>query len=597
MTPYEFIKKWRASTLKERSGSQEHFIDLCRLLDEATPAEADPSGETYCFERGARKDTGGDGWADVWKRHHFAWEYKGKRADLDAAFKQLRLYALALENPPLLIVSDMLRFRIRTNWTNSVSKTYEFGLDDLADAAARERNSSGLSRTLSGCGRGETRQSLTEHAAQSFAMVAQALRGRGHDPQSVAHFVNRLVFCMFADDVGLLPGHMFTRMLEQARQTPAHFAELAGDLFQVMASGGRVGFETVDWFNGGLFDDGAALPLEKSDIETVLAASNLDWSEIDPSILGTLFERGLDPSKRAQLGAHYTDRDKIMLIVEPVVIRPWLTEWNGEKAGIAAELERAVAAKSQGTRTRRRKEAERRYRTFLNRLRAFTVLDPACGSGNFLYLALQALKDLEHRVQFEAEALGLQRAFPEIGPANVKGIEINPYAAELARVSVWIGEIQWMRRNGFAEARDPILKPLDTIECRDAILTADNSEPEWPTADVVIGNPPFLGGKLLITHLGEDYVSRMFATYAGRVPAEADLVCYWFEKAGRQIASGQAARAGLVATNSIRGGANRRALQAATNTRRIFEAWERRAVGDRRRGGAGVIGLLLARRR
>ena len=220
-----------------------------------------------------------------------------------------------------------------------------------------------------------------------------------------------------------------------------------------------------------------------------------------------------------------------------------------------------------------RNEAEQRYRAFLERLRTFTVLDPACGSGNFLYLALQALKDLEHRVQLEAEALGFQRAFPEVGPANVKGIEVNPYAAELARVSVWIGEIQWMRRNGFAEARNPILKPLDTIECRDAILTADNTEPEWPAADVVIGNPPFLGGKLLITHLGEDYVSWMFRTYAGRVPAEADLVCYWYEKAGQQIASGRAARAGLVATNSIRGGANRRALQAATDSRRIFEAW------------------------
>ena len=572
MTPYKFIAKWRASELKERSASQEHFIDLCRLLGEPTPAEADPTGEAYCFERGARKDTGGGGWADVWKRHHFAWEYKGKHADLDAAFGQLRLYALALENPPLLIVSDMLRFRIRTNWTNSVSKTHTIELDDLSDAAARDR----LKWAFSNPERlrpGETRQSLTEQAAESFATVAQSLRGRGHDPHLVAHFVNRLVFCMFADDVGLLPGHMFTRMLEQARRTPAQFADLAGDLFRVMASGGRIGFEIVDWFNGGLFDDDTALPLEKSDIETVLSAANLDWSEIDPSILGTLFERGLDPNKRTQLGAHYTDRDKVMLIVEPVVIRPWLAAWKAEKAGIAAELERAKAAKSPATRTKRRNKAEGRYRAFLDRLRAFTVLDPACGSGNFLYLALQALKDLEHRVQVEAEVLGFQRAFPETGPANVKGIEINPYAAELARVSVWIGEIQWMRRNGFSGTRNPILKRLDTIECRDAILTPDSTEPEWPEADVVIGNPPFLGGKLLITHLGEDFVSRMFATYSGRVPAEADLVCYWFEKAGQQIASGKAKRAGLVATNSIRGGANRRALQAATDTRQIFEAW------------------------
>ena len=572
MTPTEFIAKWRNSVLKERSASQEHFIDLCRLLGEPTPAEADPSGETYCFERGARKDTGGAGWADVWKRHHFAWEYKSQHADLDAAFQQLRRYALALENPPLLIVSDMLRFRIYTNWTNSVSRIHEFGLDDLADGANRDR----LKWAFSDPERlrpGETRYALTERVAATFVTVAQTLRERGHDPHAVAHFVHRLVFCMFADDVGLLPGHMFTRMLEQARLTPVDFVDLASDLFRAMAHGGRIGFEPVDWFDGGLFDDATALPMEKSDIETVLAASRLDWSEVDPSILGTLFERGLDPSKRAQLGAHYTDRDKIMQIVKPVVTRPWLTEWKAEKAEVAAELERAKAAKSQAARTRLRNQAERRYRAFLDRLRAFTVLDPACGSGNFLYLALQELKDLEHRVQLEAETLGFQRAFPAIGPANVKGLEINPYAAELARVSVWIGEIQWMRRNGFSEARDPILKPLDTIECHDAILTPESTEPDWPEADVVIGNPPFLGGKLLITNLGEDYVSRMFATYAGRVPAEADLVCYWFEKAGQQIASGKAKRAGLVATNSIRGGANRRALQAATDNRPIFEAW------------------------
>ena len=370
MTPHAFITKWRASALKERSASQEHFIDLCHLLGEPTPAEADPSGETYCFERGARKDTGGDGWADVWKRHHFAWEYKGRRANLDAAFDQLRQYSLALENPPLLIVSDMVRFRIRTNWTNSVSRTHEFELDDLADASTRDR----LKWAFSDPDRlrpGETRQSLTERVAASFASVAQALRERGHDPQAVAHFVNRLVFCMFADDVGLLPEHMFTRMLRHARPAPERFTELAGDLFEVMATGGRVGFETVAWFNGGLFDDSTVLPLEKSDIETVLAASDLDWSEIDPSILGTLFERGLDPGKRAQLGAHYTDRDKIMLLVEPVVIRPLLVEWEAEKTAIAAELERAEAAKSSAARTKRRNEAERRLRCWRSGENAF----------------------------------------------------------------------------------------------------------------------------------------------------------------------------------------------------------------------------------
>ena len=230
MTPGEFIAKWRASELKESSASQEHFIDLCRLLGEPTPAEADPTGGQYCFERGARKDTGGDGWADVWKRHHFAWEYKGKHADLDAAFNQLRQYVLALENPPLLIVSDMLRFRIRTNWTNSVSETHEFVLDDLADAAVRDK----LKWAMSDPERlhpGESIQALTERAAATFASLAQSLREHGHAPQAVAHFVNRLVFCMFAEDVGLLPDNMFTRMLEQARKRPEDFAVLAWDLF------------------------------------------------------------------------------------------------------------------------------------------------------------------------------------------------------------------------------------------------------------------------------------------------------------------------------------------------------------------------------
>ena len=573
MTPHEFIDKWRASELKESSAAQEHFIDLCRLLGEPTPAEADPTGDHYCFERGARTDTGGDGWADVWKRHHFAWEYKGKRKDLDTAFAQLRQYALALENPPLLIVSDMARFRIRTNWTNCVSRTHEFGLDELTDAATRDKLKWAFSKPEL-LRPGETRQALTERAAETFASLAQSLRERGHDPQAVAHFVNRLVFCMFAEDVGLLAGNMFTRMLEHARKRPEDFAALARDLFAAMASGGRIGFETVDWFNGGLFDDDIALPLDRTEIDITLSAALLDWSEIDPSILGTLFERGLDPGKRAQLGAHYTDRDKIMLLVEPVVIRPWLAEWKAEKAGITADLDRADAARSPAARTKLQNDAERRYRAFLNRLRAFTVLDPACGSGNFLYLALQSLKDLEHRVQLEAEALGVQRAFPEVGPANVKGIEINPFAAELARVSVWIGEIQWMRRNGFAEARNPILKPLDTIECRDAILTPDNTEPEWPEADVVIGNPPFLGNRKVRSELGSDYVDSLQSTYVESVRGIPDLVCYWFAKAGRLLASGKIKRAGLVATNSIRGGTNRLVLDRILEDSTIFDAWD-----------------------
>ena len=369
MTPHAFITKWRASALKERSASQEHFNDLCRLLGEPTPAEVDPSGETYCFEKGVRKDTGGAGWADVWKRHHFAWEYKGKRADLDAAFDQLRQYSLALENPPLLIVSDMVRFRIRTNWTNSVSQTHEFELDDLADASTRDR----LKWAFSDPDRlrpGETRQSLTERVAASFASVAQALRERGHEPPAVAHFVNRLVFCMFADDVGPLPDHMFTRMLRHARPAPERFAELAGDLFEVMVTGGRIGFETVAWFNGGLFDDSTALPLEKSDIETVLAAADLGLVGRSTRRSPGRCSSGVSiPASAPSSGPTTRTGDKIMLLVEPVVVRPLLVEWKAEKTAIAAELERAETAKSGAARTKRRNAAERRLRAFLKRLR------------------------------------------------------------------------------------------------------------------------------------------------------------------------------------------------------------------------------------
>ena len=274
--------------------------------------------------------------------------------DLDAAFQQLRQYALALENPPLLIVSDTRRFRIHTNWTNSVSTVHEFTLYELDDPATRNL----LKWAFSDPERlrpEQTRQALTEQAAATFAELAQGLREGGHDPQTVAHFVNRLVFCMFAEDVGLLPDQMFRRMLDQARLRPEEFAGYASELFGAMhRQGGRVGFEEVAWFNGGLFDDDTALPLDRPQVNAVREAAGLDWSEIDPSILGTLFERGLDPDKRSQLGAHYTDRDKIMQIVEPVIVRPWLAEWAATKEKLSDLLDRAGKAKTTQAASRRR---------------------------------------------------------------------------------------------------------------------------------------------------------------------------------------------------------------------------------------------------
>ncbi len=228
--------------------------------------------------------------------------------------------------------------------------------------------------------------------------------------------------------------------------------------------------------------------------------------------MGTLFERGLDPGKRSQLGAHYTDPDKIMLIINPVIVEPLTREWEEirpkvESSRTAKGAKRlAPSAKDRGASSasaaRENARAAHSSPSSIERLQHFRVLDPACGSGNFLYLAL---KDAQgHRAASvnvgAAKQMGLPRGFARCRPRVLKGIEINQFAAELARVSVWIGEIQWMREHGFDASRNPILKPLETIECQDALLTEDGSEGEWPEADVIIGNPPFLGGKLL--HLG-----------------------------------------------------------------------------------------------
>lgn len=588
MTPQEFLSKWRNVELKERTASQSHFNDLCRLLGVEDPISADPKGEWFTFEKGATKTSGGKGWADVWRMGCFAWEYKGRAANLDKAFDQLLRYSIALESPPLLIVSDMERIRIHTNWTNTVQQVHEIALEDLADAAKRD--------LLRACFEdperlrpAKTRQMLTEEAAREFASLAQRLRQRGNEAHAVAHFVNRLVFCMFAEDVGLLPNAMFTRMLEAGRAAPDQFAVHASTLFAAMKSGGMVGFEKVEWFNGGLFDDDSAIPLELADIDNLLAAARLDWSEIDPSILGTLFERGLDPDKRSQLGAHYTDRDKIMMIVRPVIIEPLEREWTEVKSLIGAQMQKVAEAKARTPKTqaearkvymaaRRAEEtafrsAKAAHASFIDRLRDFRVLDPACGSGNFLYLSLLALKDLEHRANLDAEVLGLGRFAPSVGPENVLGIELNPYAAELARVSVWIGEIQWMRRNGFDASRDPILRTLGNIECRDAVLdVATGGKAIWPYADVVVGNPPFLGNKRMSAELGETYVKALRNSWP-QVPGGADLVCFWFAGAWDQMMAGKLQRAGLVATNSIRGGANREVLKPIVEHGNIFEAW------------------------
>ena len=572
MSPRNFITKWQNSTLKERSASQSHFNDLCTLVCEPSPTDADPHGSWYTFEKGAMKTGGGDGWADVWKKGCFAWEYKGKHKDLVAAFAQLQRYAIALENPPLLVVSDMETIIIHTNFTNTVQEVRTFTLDDLEKPEVRQWLK-WLFTTPERFRPGVTRQVITEHAAEAFAGLAQRLREQGYEGRRVAHFINKCLFCMFAEDIGILPVGLFTRLLESSGKSPGIFVPMTKSLFSAMKSGGFFGADPIDWFNGGLFDDDDVLPLDAEGLKLILKAARLDWSDIEPSIFGTLFERGLDPAKRSQLGAHYTDRDSIMRIINAVVVNPLLAEWELRRKELEELVDKSKKAMSARTKTNFLNRAEKRYHEFLEQLRTLKVLDPACGSGNFLYLALIELKNLEHRIMLEAEILGLPRSFPEIDPKSVCGIELNSYAAELAKVTVWIGQIQWMLKHGFGLSKNPILTRLDHIENLDALMNEDGTEAAWPTADFIVGNPPFLGGSKMLGELGEEYVTKLRHAYKGRVPGGADLVTYWFEKARQCIEIGATSRAGFVSTNSIRGGSNREVLKRICDTGMIYSAW------------------------
>jgi len=582
MTVQEFIAKWRKVELKERSAAQEHFIDLCNAFDHPTPAAADPTGESYCFEKGAAKHGGGDGFADVWKRGFWGWEYKGKHKDLTEAYDQLLRYRDALENPPLLLVCDLDRIIIHTNFTGTVSATHEIPLEALSVPRNIEIMRA-VFHNPDALRPGRTSTAVTQDAARHFAEIASAMRERGLDPAAVAHFLDRIVFCLFAEDTGLLPKMVFSRIVETSGGDPARFGKLLAQLFDTMATGGDFGLEPIRHFNGNLFDDRTVIELSADDVKRIAAAATLDWSAVDPSIFGTLFERGLDPAKRSQLGAHFTGREDIERVVDAVVMTPLRREWEETKATIERVLttgRKSPASKSTARPMnpaavrKARGEADSILHQFLTRLRSVKILDPACGSGNFLYVALLRLKDLEREaaVTFPGEH-GLNAYLPGVSPSQLYGIEINPYAHDLAQMTVWIGWLQWIRANGFGFPESPILRRLtDNIRRMDAILAPDGTEPEWPAVDFIVGNPPFLGDKLMRRELGDEYVDRLRALFADRIPGQSDLCCYWFEKARAHIVEGKCKRAGLLATQGIRGGANREVLKRIKESGGIFWA-------------------------
>ncbi|HAU56303.1 MAG TPA: class I SAM-dependent DNA methyltransferase [Comamonadaceae bacterium] len=583
MTPQDFIAKWGAPggvpgpayALNEEQGAQSHFLDLCELLGVPKPGSA----EGYRFEEKSSVIGGKTGYADVFMRGVFAWENKAPGKNLDTALKQLLTYSLALSNPPILVVSDRLSIRIHTQFTGHPSATHTVAIDEMdqPDKLALLRRIWTAPESFKPR---QTNRDITEAAARSFAALAEGLRQRGatadeaaasqqQRANQVAHFLTQCLFCFFAEDVGLLPGRMFERLLNNKQATPERLGQGLTQLFSAMKDGGLYGVDDIPWFNGGLFQQISVPPLSAPDLAELRRAADLDWSAIDVSIFGTLFERGLDPAKRSQLGAHYTDPATIERLINPVIRRPLLQKWE-----LVAQQIRALTAKITKKGDKHYRAAHALFITWLDELKNFRALDPACGSGNFLYLTLKCLKDVEHHSHLQTTELGLDREADLVtGPHNVLGIELNEYAAELARVTVWIGELQWRLAHGYEFKTNPVLDTLEHIECRDALLAEGGAEATWPAANVVVGNPPFLGDKKMRAELGDATTTLLRKTYEGRVPGGADLVCYWFDKARAQMAAGALQRAGLVTTNSIRGGANRKVLDAICAQTRIFEAW------------------------
>jgi len=583
MNPSDFIRKWRDVALTERSACQQHFLDLCKLVEHPSPTDMDMKGDFFTFEKGVEKTGGGDGWADVWKRGFFGWEYKGPRANLFKAYEQLLRYREALENPPLLVVCDMNIIEIHTNFTGTAPVVYTIPLEEMSGP----RNLEVLRAVFHDPEKlkpGVTSEVITAKAARHVGEIAQRLRERGEDAQQVAHFLDRIVFCLFAEDIKLLQDDLFSRLLEKTRHDPERFHKAVGQLFEAMAAGGDFGMDTIRRFNGNLFEQGAILALGEEDLATLYEIARLNWSAVDPSIFGTLFERGLDPSKRAQLGAHYTSRQDIEVLVEPVILAPLRTEWAAARTEAESLLAKSEAKDGVGrskytdeTVRKNRERAAGAVGAFLRHLSGVRVLDPACGSGNFLYVTLQKIKDLEKEAILWAADRRLDPPLPMVHPRQLYGIELNPYAHDLAQMTVWIGYLQWVRANGFGAPSDPILESLEgNFQNKDAILDLTGpkhpKEPDWPEVDFIVGNPPFLGGNRIRGELGDSYLNHLFTLYKGLVPPVADLCCYWFEKTREQVAAGKCKRAGLLATQGIRGGANREVLKRIKDTGDIFFA-------------------------
>ena len=625
-----FIARWDCASGTERANYQLFLTELCTLLGlpQPDPARQDTQDNAYCFERRVvfqhGDGTESQGYIDLYRRICYVLECKQTGLALDSsgwdramlrAHGQAVQYVRALPpgegRPPFVVVVDVGRsIELYSEFSRSGGayipypdpRSHRIRLEDLRRPEIRARLRAVWLDPLS---LDPTRRAarVTRDIAERLARLAVSLERAGHPPEVAAAFLIRCLFTLFAEDVGLLKTGGFTDLLRSVRDNPAQFVPLVQALWQDMNQGSPFSVvlrERILRFNGGLFADATALPLDQGQIDLLIDAGRADWRQVEPAIFGTLLERALDPRERHKLGAHYTPRAYVERLVIPTVIAPLREEWTGVYSA-------AVLLHEQG----KDGEAIKLVSAFQVRLAGLRVLDPACGSGNFLYVTLEHLKRLEGEILDTLESLGQRQTLlglegVSVDPHQLLGLELNPRAATIAEMVLWIGYLQWhFRTHGAVNPPEPIIRDFRNIQCRDAVLAYDRVEwvtdesgrpltrwdgrtmkthpvtgepvpdetaqvplerylnprrAEWPEADFVVGNPPFIGASNMRRALGDGYVDALRGTWP-EVPESADYVMYWWERAAELVRSGSIRRFGFITTNSLRQTFNRRVLE------------------------------------
>ena len=632
-----FIQRWQGVALTEAtelSSSQTFILELCALLGVDTPLPTEAAD--YQFERPITFAHGDGstsaGRIDCYKRGHFVWESKkfkylakGGAAHGTAmltARAQAEGYARALPpaeitagRPPFVVVADIGHtIELYSDFTKSGAtyvpfpdpRSHRIALADLAKPEVRQRLKLIWQDPLT---LDPTRLSAatTRAVAAQLADLAKSLEQSGHRADHVAAFLTRSLFSMFAEDVELLPKGSFLQLLQKHKADPHALQGMLRGLWQDMDQGGfSVALATqVLKFNGKLFKeptkDGYSLLLNTQQISQLERAAQANWREVEPAIFGTLLERALSPTERHALGAHYTPRAYVERLVLPTVVEPLRADWANVQA--AAVLLASEAAELTGKpQADKMAQARQELKQFHHQLCSLRVLDPACGSGNFLYVTLEHLKRLEGEVINQLEAFGqtqdsLGLEGETVTPQQLLGIELNERAAALAELVLWIGYLQWhIRTRGNKAVAEPVVHDYGNIECRDAVLAWDDIEPaineygqpllrwdgktkkthpvtgdqvpdedaliavwryirpaqaKWPKADFIVGNPPYMGARTVRQALGDGYLSAIRNTYPA-VPENADYVMYWWDRAASLVSAKKARRFGLITTNSLR---------------------------------------------